>query len=52
VVAWTNGQYNKMPIMGGATKEESTFGESIREYFSGPPQAPLTPLSPQRWSLE
>ena len=42
VVAWTNGQYNKMPIMGGATKEESTFGESIREYFSGPPQAPLT----------
>jgi para-nitrobenzyl esterase len=28
--------------MGGATKEESLFTESIREYFSGPPQAPLT----------
>jgi para-nitrobenzyl esterase len=28
--------------MGGAVKEESNFGESIREYFSGPPQAPLT----------
>ena len=41
-MAWTTGQYNKMPIMGGATKDESTFGESIREYFSGPPQAPLT----------
>jgi para-nitrobenzyl esterase len=27
--------------MGGAVKEESLFGESIREYFSGPPQTPL-----------
>ncbi len=27
--------------MGGAVKEELLFGESIREYFSGPPQAPL-----------
>src|SRR4029079_16352837 len=42
ITAWTTGQYNKMPILGGATKEESTFGESIREYFSGPPQSPLT----------
>jgi para-nitrobenzyl esterase len=42
VVAWTNGTYNKVPVMGGAVKEESLFGESIREYFSGPPQAPLT----------
>ena len=42
ITAWTTGQYNKMPILGGATKEELTFGESIREYFSGPPQAPLT----------
>jgi para-nitrobenzyl esterase len=33
-VAWSNGQYNKTPIMGGATKEESTFGESIRQYFA------------------
>jgi para-nitrobenzyl esterase len=40
-VAWSSGQYNKMPIMGGAVKEESLFGESIREYFSGPPQTPL-----------
>jgi len=42
VVAWTNGTYNKVPVMGGAVKEESLFGESIREYFSGPPQTPLT----------
>jgi para-nitrobenzyl esterase len=34
VVAWSTGQYHKMPIMGGATKEESTFGESIRQYFA------------------
>ena len=39
---WESGQYNKMPILGGAAKEESTFGESIREYFSGPPQEALT----------
>lgn len=42
IEAWRSGKYNHMPIMGGATKEESTFGESIREYFSGPPQAPLS----------
>jgi para-nitrobenzyl esterase len=41
VVAWSTGQYHKMPIMGGATREESTFGESIRQYFS-PGFAPLT----------
>jgi para-nitrobenzyl esterase len=41
-VAWASGQYNKMPIMGGATKDDnSTFNESTREYFSSP-QAPLT----------
>jgi para-nitrobenzyl esterase len=40
--AWTSGQYNKMPIMGGTTRDEFTFVEAIREYFSGPPQAPLT----------
>jgi para-nitrobenzyl esterase len=33
-VAWSTGQYHKMPIMGGATREESTFGESIRQYFA------------------
>lgn len=40
-VAWSTGQYHKMPIMGGATREESTFGESIRQYFA-PGFAPLT----------
>jgi para-nitrobenzyl esterase len=40
-VAWSHGQYNKMPILGGAVKEESTFGESIRQYFA-PGYAPLT----------
>jgi para-nitrobenzyl esterase len=41
VVAWSTGQYHKMPIMGGATREESTFGESIRQYFATG-NAPLT----------
>jgi para-nitrobenzyl esterase len=41
--AWTTGQYTKMPIMGGSTKDELTFISSITEYFSGPPQVPLTP---------
>jgi para-nitrobenzyl esterase len=40
-VAWSTGQYHKMPIMGGATREESTFSESIRQYFSAG-FAPLT----------
>jgi para-nitrobenzyl esterase len=41
-VAWTTGAYNKMPTLGGSVEEESNFGNSITEYFSGPPQAPLT----------
>jgi len=32
-----------MPILGGTTKDEGTFGLSINEYFSGPPQVALTP---------
>src|SRR5262249_33658387 len=42
VVAWTNGTYNKMPIMGGAVRDEGNFGLSITEYFSGPPQVPTS----------
>lgn len=40
--AFTSGQYNKMPIMAGSTKDEFTFITGITEYFSGPPQAPMT----------
>jgi para-nitrobenzyl esterase len=40
--AWTSGNYNKMPTMGGATRDEGNFGISITEYFSGPPQVPMT----------
>src|SRR5260221_4819228 len=31
-----------MPILGGTTKDELTFGLAISEYFSGPPQVALT----------
>jgi para-nitrobenzyl esterase len=41
--AWATGAYNKMPIMGGRVKDESNFGLSISEYFSGPPQKAITP---------
>jgi para-nitrobenzyl esterase len=41
--AWETGAYTHMPIMGGSTKDELTFLSSITEYFSGPPQHPLTP---------
>jgi para-nitrobenzyl esterase len=40
--AWTTGHFNKMPMMGGAVKDEITFFTGINEWFSGPPQAPLT----------
>jgi para-nitrobenzyl esterase len=41
--AWTTGQFNRMPLMGGNVQDEGNFGISITEYFSGPPQAPITP---------
>ena len=41
-VAWTSGAYNKMPILAGRVRDESTFGQSIRVYFTGPPQVSLT----------
>jgi len=40
--AWTSGNYNHMPILGGSTKDEFTFITGITEYFSGPPQAAMT----------
>lgn len=40
--AFSSGKFNKMPIMGGAVKDEFTFITGITEYFSGPPQAPMT----------
>ncbi len=38
--AWSSGAYHHMPILGGTTKDELTFGLAIGEYFSG---AALTP---------
>jgi para-nitrobenzyl esterase len=40
--AWTTGHFNKVPILGGGTKDEGTFLTGLAEYFSGPPQAPMT----------
>ena len=42
ITAWTTGQFNRMPIMGGNVQDEGTFGIGITEYFSGPPQVPIT----------
>jgi para-nitrobenzyl esterase len=41
--AWTTGQYNHMPTMGGSVKDEGNFGLAITEYFTGPPRVALTP---------
>jgi para-nitrobenzyl esterase len=40
--AWSTGRFNHMPIMGGNTHDERTFSSGITEYFSGPPQKPLS----------
>jgi para-nitrobenzyl esterase len=40
--AFSTGNFNKMPIMGGGTRDELTFISGIAEYFSGPPQTPMT----------
>jgi len=40
--AWSTGQYNHMPIMGGNVRDEANFGIGITEYFTGPPQTPMT----------
>ncbi len=42
IVAWNSGAYNKMPILAGRVRDELNFGQSIRIYFSGPPQVGLT----------
>jgi para-nitrobenzyl esterase len=40
--AFSSGQFNRMPIMAGNTQQELTFLNAITEYFSGPPQTPMT----------
>jgi para-nitrobenzyl esterase len=40
--AYATGQFNRMPVMGGNTHDELTFFNAISEYFSGPPQVPMT----------
>jgi para-nitrobenzyl esterase len=41
ITAWTTGNFNRMPIMGGNVEDEGNFGISITEYFANP-QAPIT----------
>lgn len=41
--AWQTGRFNQMPIMTGLVRDEGNFGIGITEYFSGPPQAAMTP---------
>jgi len=39
--AWTSGQFNHVPVLGGIVRDEANFGIGITEYFSGPPQTPM-----------
>jgi para-nitrobenzyl esterase len=41
ITAWTTGQFNRMPVMGGNVQDEANFGISITEYFASP-QVPIT----------
>jgi para-nitrobenzyl esterase len=42
ITAWTTGQFNHMPVMGGNVQDEGNFGIGNTEYFTGPPQVPIT----------
>src|SRR5437763_10206600 len=42
ITAWTTGQFNHMPVMGGNVQDEGNFGIGNTEYFTGPPQTPIT----------
>jgi para-nitrobenzyl esterase len=41
-VAWTTGQFQRMPILVGLVHDEANFGIGITEYFSGQPPVPMT----------
>ena len=36
--AWSTGNFNRVPVMGGNVLDEANFGIGITEYFTGPPQ--------------
>jgi para-nitrobenzyl esterase len=42
ITAWTTGKFNHVPIMGGNVQDEGNFGIGNTEYFTGPPQVPIT----------
>lgn len=49
--AYASGKFNRMPVLGGATKDELTFVIGMQQYYSGPPPgSAVTPFSgpPQR----
>lgn len=39
--AWKTGRFNRMPIIGGSTRDEYTFFTAIPQYFSGWPPRPM-----------
>lgn len=41
ITAWTTGNFNKMPVMGGSTQDEGNFFIGFLEYFATP-QVPIT----------
>ena len=40
--AFGAGKFNKVPVLGGSTRDEWTFLTGSREYYSGFPQTPMT----------
>jgi para-nitrobenzyl esterase len=41
ITAWTTGNFNRMPVMGGSVQDEGNFFIGFLEYFATP-QAPIT----------
>jgi para-nitrobenzyl esterase len=37
VQAWWSGRFNRVPVLGGNTQDEATFGIGITQYFEGAP---------------
>src|SRR5262249_31364983 len=49
IYAWTTGQFNHMPTMGGNVQDEANFGIANTEYFSGGYQGGPAAMVPIDW---
>lgn len=43
IAVWATGNFNKMPVLGGATRDESAWDEALAEYSTAYPFVAMTP---------